>query len=129
MEQKCFNCKYYWDGECNNKDFKKMVAGNSIKDDFISIIESGCLSEYSKEQKKKVYELADMALKNLTDLEYIKKSKKKIKTYEDIDKYKLFLINFIEISDEIISDYIVPKLKNTEPSYYVDSEFGCKFWE
>ena len=105
-----------------------MVSGSTPKNEFISLTETGELAEYIRECGKG-YELADMVLERLNELEYIKKSKKKIWNFKDIDDYDNFLINFTEIVDEIISSFILPELENVKMDYEINSDFGCRFWE
>lgn len=129
MEKKCFNCKYYNNGECCNKDFRRSFNQNVIEDNFVVLTESGVLAEHIRENDDKIYNLANIILENLNELEYIKKSKKKINNYRDIDSYEEFLINSTEIMDDLISSFVIPSLVNVKINYNVDSEFCCKFWE
>lgn len=129
MEKKCSNCRYYNNGECYNKDFRRSVNQNVTEDNFIALTETGCLAEHIRENDDKIYNLANIILENLNELEYIKKSKKKINNYSSIDSYEEFLINSTEVMDEIISSFVIPSLVNVKINYNVDSEFCCKFWE
>lgn len=129
MENKCFNCRFYNNGKCYNKDFRRSFNQNVIEDNFVALTESGVLAEHIKENDDKIYNLANIILENLNELEYIKKSKKKINNYRGIDSYEEFLINSTEIMDDLISSFVIPSLVNVKINYNVDSEFCCKFWE
>lgn len=128
MEKKCGNCKSYWNSECHNRELKSMV-GISAEDEFTYLTEEGHLSEYIKENDSKAYELADIVLNKLKDTDYIKKNKKEINSYKDVDTHEEFLNEFVEIMDDMISSFVIPKLKDTEVSFEIDSDFCCKFWE
>lgn len=127
MEQKCFNCKSFWSGKCHNKDFKKML-GVDMQDEFVYLTEQGELSEYIRENSDNGYEIANIVLSTLKNKGYIKKNRKEITSYEDIDDDEFF-VNFEEIMDSMISNFVIPRLKNVEVNFDVDPEFCCKFWE
>lgn len=129
MEKKCANCKYYNLGECMSKDFRESINPKKSKDDFIYLTESGLLAEGIRENNKNIYELANVVINKLYELEYIKKTKKKINTYKDIDNYEEFLQNYIEKVDETISNFVIPQLKDVDMDYNVNKDFCCKFWE
>lgn len=130
MERKCKTCKWYHNNKCHNKEFRESIQGNTPEDEFIELTESGILAEYIKENKEsQAYELAYKVLERLYELDYIKKSKKKLWDFKNIDDGEEFLNEFTETVDSVISSFVMNRIKDVKMEYEVDNEFGCRFWE
>lgn len=130
MEKKCKTCKWYYDNKCYNKDFRESIQGNTPEDEFIELTESGILEGYIRENKEnQAYELAYKVLERLYELDYIKKSKKKLWDFKNVDDSEEFLNEFTETMDSIISSFVMNRIKDIKMEYEINSEFGCRFWE
>lgn len=125
MEKCCKTCKWFDFGECINKDFKKLF-NNAPEYNFNSLIE-GDLSDYIRESGK-CYEIAKIIIDELENNEFIKKTKKLESYKKQVDDYVLEN-NFIEVVDEIISDFVIDRLSDIQNIVEVEQNFMCKYWE
>ena len=128
MEKKCKTCKYYHGGYCYNKQVGEAIS--TQRDASIRPIEEGYFDEYLKEQESKLYKLSNLVISELEERNYIKKNRKNIKDFAEVDIEEYYLLRAIEeISDLVLSFYANSSEDITQPMEVLNKEFGCVYWE
>lgn len=128
MKQICQYCKSYYNGKCINKDFKDSIsATSSLDDEANKLFEEGYVAEYIREHLQ-TNDLIDIIINSLYEADYIKKNKKMI-SYSKLIDYDSFENEIVEQCDDVLSNLVLPRIKDVDISVEVKPNFSCKYWE
>lgn len=127
MDKCCFNCKWYYNATCNNKEFKQNINIES-RNDGTTYVEDGILAETIRENFC-FSELSKMIIDKLKETDCLKKNKN-INNYFNIEDLENDIVEMVDyaLSQSIMnyfdSDCNVDKIKITD-----NSNFSCCYWE